>query len=272
MTDVEVPESGEELPKKLKDYYSNPSYERRVVVFCDILGWRNHIIEAGTDNEKIGALRRVILQLSRTISLRTRLDIKVSTLSDNIAVTQPVGELTPMLVQQMANFQLASAMRGFFLRGGITVGDVNHDNETVFGSGLNRAYELESTVANSARIVLDKNVLGELGDIGDLAVKEDGIVFLDPFRMEYIEFLNHGEIENSREVLRAAGLPAGPMRYQLEGPRVLRLVLEILKAQIRRPIADKEYNKIEWLFDRIAVQLGVPRARSYPRIKPDVVE
>jgi hypothetical protein len=268
MADLEEPDEGEELPEKLSDYFANPRYERRVVVFCDILGWRDHILAAGAQAEQIGALRRVILQLSRTIKLRERLNIKVSTFSDNIAVTQDVGEMTPMLVQQMANFQLASAMRGFFLRGGITIGDIIHDEETVFGPGLNRAYELESTVAESARIVLDSETLRDLGNLGDLAVAEDGVVFLDPFRSEYVEFLNHGAIENSREVLRAAGLPAAPKRYELKGHFILGLILENLKQQIRAPIADKEYKKAVWLFDRIAAQLGVPRASSYPRVRP----
>lgn len=273
MPDVERPEEEGELPEKLADYYSNPSYQRRVVVFCDILGWRNHISAAGADAEKIGALRRTILQLSRTIKLRTGLDIKVSTFSDNIAVTQEVCDKTPLLVQQMANFQLAAAMRGFFLRGGITVGDVHHDDETVFGPGLNRAYELENEVARFARLVLDADEIDQLGNLGDLVVREDGIFFLNPFTVEYVEFLNQGKIENSREVLLAAGLPAAAQRYELRGSLVLGLVLETLKRQIRGPLADKEYEKVEWLYDRIAVQLGVPPARSYPRVLPgDVVE
>jgi len=268
MTNAEKPETGEEMPERLKDYYSNPSYHRRVVVFCDVLGWRNHIAAAGNDPVKIGALRRVIVRLSRAISLREQFALRLSTFSDNIAVTQPVGERTPLLLQQMANFQLAAAMTGFFLRGGITIGDVHHDSESVFGPGLNRAYELESTVARSARIVLDRDVRREFGDLGDLAVEEDGVVFLDPFRREYIEFLDHGEILHTKEVLAAAGLPAAPVRYKLEGAKVLRIILETLKEQLRSPIADKEYGKVEWLFDRIAAQLGVPPARSYPRIYP----
>jgi hypothetical protein len=268
MIDLEKPDEGEELPEKLAEYFANPRYERRVVVFCDVLGWRNHILEAGAQVAQIGALRRVIFQLSRTIKLRRRLNIKVSTFSDNIAVTQEVGEMTPVLIQQMANFQLASAMRGFFLRGGITIGDIVHDEESVFGPGLNRAYELESMVAKSARIVLDSETLKGFGELGDLAVAEDGVVFLDPFRSEYVEFLNRGAIENSRDVPRAAGLPAASKRHELKGHHILGLIRDNLKRQIRAPIADKEYEKAVWLFDRIATQLGVPRASSYPRVRP----
>lgn len=269
MTEVERPEAGEELPDKLKDYYANPSYERRVVSFVDVLGWRSHIAQAGANPERIGNLRRTILQLSRTMKLREQFEARMSTFSDNIAISQRVGETTPMLVQQMANFQLAAAMRGFFLRGGITIGDVHHDDETVFGPGLNRAYELESTVAKAARIVIEKDVVAEFGDLGDLAIEEDGIMFLDPFRIEYVRFLNHGKIENTREVLRAAGLPAAPKRFELEGDLVLQIVLKHLKEQLKSPLEDKEYTKVVWLYDRIAAQLGVPPARSYPRLKPE---
>ncbi len=49
-------------PSRLRDYHRNPAYERRVVIFCDVLGWRAHIACAGADPEEIGDLRRLILQ------------------------------------------------------------------------------------------------------------------------------------------------------------------------------------------------------------------
>src|SRR5262249_26371050 len=99
--------------------------------------------------------------------------------------------------------------------------------------------------------------------------EEDGVLFLDPFRIGYVNFLNHGHIESSREVLRAAGLPAAPQRYELQGAPVLAIVLQHLKEHLKVPLADKEYRKVEWLYDRIAAQLGVPLARSYPRVRPE---
>jgi hypothetical protein len=51
-----------ETPERLVDYGQNPTYDRRVVVFYDVLGWRTHIAAAGNVAERIGDLRRLILQ------------------------------------------------------------------------------------------------------------------------------------------------------------------------------------------------------------------
>jgi hypothetical protein len=252
---------------KLTDYESNPSYERRVVVFYDVLGWRSHIDRASMDPAKIGGLRRLILQHSRTIKLRTHLELRASTFSDNVVITRPVDGRVWELIAQVAMFQIASAINGFLLRGGITIGDVVHDDEVVFGPGLNRAYELESTLAKYPRILLDRDHIEEYGKLGDLPVSEDGVLFLDPFRVEFVEYIKTGKIAVDEDTLRAAGLPfiTDKSIWDFGGEQVIGLVLDSFKSQIRAPIADEPYEKLAWLYDRLADQLGVPPASSYPR-------
>jgi hypothetical protein len=257
------------VPEKLADYERNPAYERRVVIFYDVLGWRSHIGWAGTNPGRIGDLRRLILQHSRTMRLRTHLEVRVSTFSDNVVITQAVSEKTWMLVAQMALFQVASAINGFLLRGGITIGPVVHDDEAVFGPALNRAYELESQIAKFPRFVLDPACIAELGNLGDLRIEEDGVHFLDPFRLEFIEYIKRGELAVSGDALRAAGLPfTKPSAMDFGNDQVLELMLHSLKPQIKAPLTDKDWEKIAWLYDRLADQLGVPPARSYPRVRP----
>jgi hypothetical protein len=132
---------------RLADFKRNPIYQRRVVVFYDFLGWQNHIDEAGGAPANLGLLRRMILRHKRMLGVKTDLEIRSSTFSDNVVITQAAGEKTQMLMQHLANVQLGSALVGFLVRGGITVGNVVHDNEVVFGPGLNRAYHLESKIA-----------------------------------------------------------------------------------------------------------------------------
>ncbi len=84
-------------------------------------------------------LRRLILQASRTLKLRGHLGFRTTTFSDNIVISQPVSEMTRALVQQMAFVQIAALVNGFLVRGGITIGDIVHDDETVFGPALIRA-------------------------------------------------------------------------------------------------------------------------------------
>jgi hypothetical protein len=263
----------EALPKRLADYHRNPPYERRVVIFYDVLGWRSHIARAGSDRERIGDLRRLILQHVRTMRLRSNLNISVSTFSDNVVISQPVCPETVTLIAHLAINQIASALRGFLLRGGITIGDIVHDDETVFGPGLNRAYELESKIARFPRFVLDPTALAELGNLGELPVREDGVVFLDPFRLEFIQYIKEGTPAVSRDELLRAGLPYSKdntVFTKAWNDQVLGMILDSLKPQIRAPIDDEVWTKLAWVYDRIAPQLGVPPSRSYPRVRPGI--
>src|SRR5882724_9145133 len=123
---------------KLEDFEHNPSYERRVVAYYDILGWRAQIEKAGKDPAKIGELRRIMLLHSRLPRQPTEVDVKVSTFSDNVVISFPPGKSVPYFLRSLACFQLMTANRGFLMRGGIAIGDLVHDSETVFGPGLIR--------------------------------------------------------------------------------------------------------------------------------------
>lgn len=195
--------------EKLTDFLENPPYQRRLVIFYDVLGWRNHIKVAGNTPEKIGNLRRLMLRSHRSLRLRNpQFKMKICTFSDNIVITQPINDTTPRLLTLLAFQQIAVGMTGFLLRGGITVGEVVHDDECVFGPGLNRAYELESTFAYYPRIVLDRDVAEEIGKIGGLAVLEDDVLFLDPFRLEFMDYMKLQHVEIDRDLVLQAGLPA----------------------------------------------------------------
>jgi hypothetical protein len=267
-------EDQESEPERLVDYRRNPAYERRVVIFYDVLGWRSQIARAGRDPEQIGDLRRLILQHVRTMGLRTNWNISVSTFSDNVVISQPICAETVALIAHMAIMQIASAMKGFLLRGGITIGEIVHDSEVVFGPALNRAYELESRVAKYPRFLVDRSALPLLGNLGDLPVDEGGVVFLDPFRLEFVQYIKEGKLAVSRVDLLEAGLPfpksSKPLLDIASNEEVLTIILNALKPKIRSPIDDDVYEKLAWLYDRLTPQLGVPYADSYPRVRPKV--
>jgi hypothetical protein len=263
-------ESSEPTSERLRDFYRDPTYERRVVIFYDVLGWRSRIAEVGNRVAELGKLRRLILRHTRSLPIRPIHELKFSTFSDNIVITQKASEETPRLIMQIAFLQVAAAMEGFLLRGGMTVGEIIHDDECVFGPGLNRAYELETKVAVYPRFVLDPNVLSEFGFIGDLAVVENDIPFLDPFRLEFMAYMKNQHVFLDKQTAIDAGLPAPENSLPKYGDeQILGAILAKLNAQIRAPLGDKEWAKIAWLYDRIAVQLGVPFAKSYPRLRPN---
>jgi hypothetical protein len=125
---------------KVRDLMREVTYERRVVAFYDVLGWRSHIRRAGNKASDVSLLRRLILKTARATRVEKGLDLRVSTFSDNVVISQLPGANTPQLLMQLAIWQLGAAINGFLMRGGVTIGDLVHEDEAVFGPGLNRAY------------------------------------------------------------------------------------------------------------------------------------
>jgi hypothetical protein len=256
-------------PEKLKDFRRNPSYERKVIAFYDILGWRSEIAKAGTAPEKIGELRRLILHHTRLFKAPIECPVCVSTFSDNVVISTVVDKkVTPYFLRTMAVVQLMTAFMGYLMRGGIAIGDIVHDDEVVFGPGLNRAYELESTVAVFPRIVLDPDV-PNVGPFEGFHTVENGIAFLDPFTpacmAHWLRNAAHGQ---RRQLYMEIGLPTSERRHNdVPGDVALRALLNRIQLRLRQPLSDKDYEKVAWLYDRIAVRLGLPPAASYPRVR-----
>jgi hypothetical protein len=73
---------------KIADLQREVSYGRRVVAFYDVLGWRSHIKRAGQKATDISLLRRLILKTARATRIEKGLDLRVSTFSDNVVISQ----------------------------------------------------------------------------------------------------------------------------------------------------------------------------------------
>lgn len=200
------------------------------------------------------------------LKLPTPFPVNVSTFSDNVVISLKPSKVVPFLLRAMATIVLSTATRGFYIRGGVAVGDIIHDDEVVFGPGLNRAYELESKIAKFPRIVVDQEVLDECGPITGFNSCEDGIYFLDPFNADFIQFALDARTDEVKPALHNAGaVPPNDSLRGVSGPALLKAILGALNSQIRSPLPDKEWEKIAWLYDRIASRLGMPLAKSYPR-------
>jgi hypothetical protein len=108
-----------------------------------------------------------------------------------------------------------------------------------------------------------------LGFIGDLAVQEGDVLFVDPFRLGFMDYLRDSREMIPKNIVLRAGLPAPDNRlpkYTREA--LLIAMLEKLKLQIRSPLRDKDWEKVAWVYNRLAAQLGQPPASSYPRARP----
>ena len=266
---------------RLNNYHLNPTYERRLVIFYDILGWRNRVSNAGQSAELIGQLRRTVLNHAR---MGKHVPGRSTTFSDNVVLSYPVGDEDDLCMHlfSVAALQAGVAQDGFWLRGGITIGSILHDDEVVFGPALNRAHYLESQIAKYPRIVVDRDVIKNFQNIPNFLVEENGVGYLDPFNQGFYEIMIKivtGVSDNKdfnerleREAVAHAkrqGLPFSLGEVScLSAEHRLRMILAQLQKQIVEPLCDDAWEKLAWLHDRIAARVSAPPAMSYPRRRP----
>lgn len=134
-----------------------PKLVRCAVLFVDILGVREMNLgrEAATNLIK---LERAISRTYRDF-LDPRSAWRAAFFSDTLVLATPVDEAggdeyaVGGLAVQAALLQLDLARQGFFLRGGISIGQFHIRHGLIFGPALVDAYELENRTAVQPRVV-----------------------------------------------------------------------------------------------------------------------
>jgi hypothetical protein len=209
-----------------------PRTQRSVVAFFDILGFRQLHFSAcreGRQDELLQSLQRALADGfewldpkggSKLVELPSAWDVKAFT--DNIVLGYPFndegeGALGGTFIQ-LSHFQAALVQHGFFVRGGLTVGDLYMDRHLVFGGGLLEAVALENEVARVPRIVLSSAAVelmrqhleyyggGEHAPQNDeVLLDSDGVHFLSYLDGSFLEpKSHHAVLERHRLVTREA--------------------------------------------------------------------
>lgn len=140
-------------------------------VFMDVLGFNSMVEESFRADRPEPAFIQfysVITDQVRNLQSLRAGDSKqpgweVKVFTDNIVLGYPVfspeGEREfSEIVAQVADYQLAMALEGFFIRGGLSYGYLFMDDYTVYGPAILGAYALESKKARDPRIVLSPKV------------------------------------------------------------------------------------------------------------------
>jgi hypothetical protein len=149
------------------DAWLRPSW----VVYLDILGFRLAIREAAAAGKSFEHLERLRSALTEAkTDLLGRLEMfdgyrlqlpdpyVVKVFTDNVVLGFPVADDGESEFGQMISvvglYQYTLLKHGFFVRGGISFGNLYMDDDVVYGEGLLDAYEAESTLARDPRVVL----------------------------------------------------------------------------------------------------------------------
>jgi hypothetical protein len=151
-----------------------PKYEERYVAFVDILGFRGII-----DRITKGAWApEVVLALLRKVHEPPRLDkpnpelgkvkivsggFRAQSISDAVVLS---ADLEPWglyhICYSISELAVTLLQEGIFIRGAITRGMLYHDDKTVFGQGLVKAYDFESKIASVPRVVITRDVVTDI--------------------------------------------------------------------------------------------------------------
>ncbi len=164
-------------------------------------------------------------------------DAAITGFTDNICLGFPIryredGEVElGQVLARIGRYQVEMAIRGYFVRGAIAVGDVYLDDMTVFGPPLIEAHNAECEVAVNPRIIVSQSAravatehLGYYGNspgaplTNDLKCDADGEWFVD-----YLESLMLAPDEGvfgAEEILRHRDAIVANLERYSDTPRV----------------------------------------------------
>ncbi len=147
---------------------TNINYKNKIVAFVDILGFSEHIHKSQKSDSirlDIYNILRDFHNLSEKSNAFIRMgtsddnDKKVTTFSDNIVISYSEDSSFIEAIYDVGRLQVECLKRGFFIRGGLTIGEIIHTKEVVFGQALVDAYYLENEIAIYPRIIFTEETL-----------------------------------------------------------------------------------------------------------------
>jgi hypothetical protein len=152
--------------------HESPSqYEIKLFAYVDVLGWTNLIEKSVGDKHsfQLAVLNHEHLK-SMTSALQIQKEffneigqpqhgpsVEVTQFSDTIVFSCPVDK--PLYFGMLLNLYSTCAKlleHGLYTRGALTVGQIYHKDDSVFGPALIQAHSLEQHVAVYPRIVVDE--------------------------------------------------------------------------------------------------------------------
>lgn len=194
------------------------AYEERLCLFLDILGFKAMIDESFKEPGKApkgsgrlmtvprihGALSKIGSAMNFSIpglSDKLKSSKRVSQFSDSIVVSYSLAERGAVfdMLYDIYLLQIQLIQRGFLVRGAISIGNLFHDEQIVFGPALVEAAELEK-LAMYPRVILGPEIL-QLGMVdihGDLDHTVKSLVKLDLDGMYFIDYfgISPGEFDD----------------------------------------------------------------------------
>jgi hypothetical protein len=138
-------------------------YEQRIILFLDFLGFRE-IVGSTVGNDR--NLQSLLKAIDRLYNIgREDVDLyrtqSITTFSDSVVVSYAVHEQSAVfyLLSDIAFAVIDLAIRGYLVRGAVTIGDLIHTKRYLVGPAMVEAYDLESKVAKDPRVLINPKLV-----------------------------------------------------------------------------------------------------------------
>ena len=145
-------------------------YTNKLLLYIDILGFRDYISESVTNNDLLKNLFSAIekkpskIQPEQYILLDigdlSQAEVEISHFSDTVVLTTEDsyrGLLYLLMYSIKVYYRLIKL--NLYFRGSIVSGQIIHTKDNILGHSLIKAYDLERDIANYPRVIIDESAL-----------------------------------------------------------------------------------------------------------------
>ena len=172
-------------------------YQQRIIVFIDILGFKEIIKSEKPINiaNYIKLLYETEPSKFRFIESKERLDEQITYFSDCIVISYLQDKNQNSTVETYDFQHFVSTLISLqylmirdynqLIRGAICCGKLIHNNDFCFGPALVKAYECESKKTKFPRIYMENELVKKHGaktNFDDCLIEENGLYFIDPIK------------------------------------------------------------------------------------------
>ena len=142
------------------------NYEERIVLFLDILGFKELIKESVEDSAKFQKIQTCIKVIRNVFNITQKSNERTITqFSDSLVVSFKITEKgeVALLLNKTQELIRNLILKGFVCRGGIAKGELIHNNTFLFGPAFNESYKLESGLAIFPRVIIADQSIIDIG-------------------------------------------------------------------------------------------------------------
>ena len=232
---IAKPNEVEEFYKYLETEGEKKKFDNYIIAYIDFLGIKEKM-KNESSYESLQILKFLLMGTKRTASyisdINTINDFEIKIFSDNIVIAQKVEEERVndqiiSIVNLMGSIQFHALLQfDFWLRGGITIGELFIDDSVVWGNGLIEAYNIEDNLANYPRIVLSNKVLEKYQSCKKESLNLFGLIKKDFDGLWFVDFLI-----------------AAPNLKMI--PSISKFLSDIVVTYVNKP--DRVKQKINWM-------------------------